>query len=152
MVVQMFKRRKLGKTNYNKRLKLCKSGITRLVVRKTNTQVIAQLANFHKDGDIVLTTVNKFNLKKLGLKNFKNKKAAYIIGLLIGKKAKELGIKKCILDMGLHTPTKGNFAFYVANGASKFIDIKHPEVPELQFNDDEKKILKVVLNGMDSKN
>jgi len=112
------KRRRRSKTNYKKRLRLLKSGRPRLVVRKTNTKIIAQIVDYKPDGDKVITTTYSSDLSKLGWKgSYKNTPAAYLTGLLVAKKAKELKVGKVILDIGLHTPVKGSLVLSVAKGA-----------------------------------
>ncbi len=100
-----FRRRKEGKTNYRKRLALLKSGMPRLVARKTGKHVIAQVIEFDPEGDKTLVHVNSRQLEKFGW-NFgkKNLPAAYLTGLLAGIKAKEKGIKKAVLDIGFAIP------------------------------------------------
>ena len=113
-----YRRRRLCKTNYKKRLLLLKSGKPRLVVRKTNTKLIAQIVKYEHDGDVVVTSASSADLVKLGWKGAtKNIPAAYLTGLLIAKKAKEAKIKDVVLDIGLHTPVKGSRVFAVAKGA-----------------------------------
>ena len=112
-----FRRKREGKTNYRKRLNLLKSGLPRLVLRKTNKYIIAQIVNYDPKGDKVLLTINSKVLQKMGWKyGCKNLPAAYLLGLLVGKKAKEMNIKKMILDIGLHRATKGNRLFAVVKG------------------------------------
>ena len=53
-----YKRKREGKTNYKKRLKLLQSRTTRLVIRKSNKHIIAQLTNYYPDGDKVVVGVN----------------------------------------------------------------------------------------------
>ncbi|MCK4439284.1 50S ribosomal protein L18, partial [Candidatus Bathyarchaeota archaeon] len=47
----------------------------------------------------------------------KNVPAAYLLGLLAGKKAKAAGVEHAILDMGLKRATAGNKVFAVVKGA-----------------------------------
>ncbi|MCF7866542.1 50S ribosomal protein L18 [Candidatus Woesearchaeota archaeon] len=112
-----FRRKRDGKTNYKKRLSLLKSRENRLAIRKTNTQIILQIIKYETDGDKPIVTVQSSQLKKLGWKySFKNLPAAYLAGLLLAKKAKEKGIKKAILDMGLQSPKKGNKIYSALKG------------------------------------
>lgn len=112
------KRRRLGLTNYRKRLKLVKSGMPRLVVRKTNRYIIAQIVESRKGGDLTITSVTSKELSKYGWKaGFKNTPAAYLTGLLLATKSKERGVKDAILDIGLQRPVKGCRAFAVLKGA-----------------------------------
>ncbi|MHA1743842.1 MAG: 50S ribosomal protein L18 [Candidatus Heimdallarchaeota archaeon] len=113
-----FKRRRLGKTNYKKRLKLLLSKKPRLVVRRSLNYIRAQIVEFSKQGDKTIAEASSKELKKLGW-NFAtdNLPAAYLTGLLIGKKAQEKGIKEAILDAGLYTSTPGNRIYAVVKGA-----------------------------------
>jgi len=112
------KRQRKGLTNYYKRIKLVKSNLPRLVVRKTNRYIITQIILSKAGGDHTYLTVTSKELSKYGWKDsFKNTPAAYLTGLLIGIKSKKIGINKAILDIGLHKPTKGSKVFAVAKGA-----------------------------------
>ncbi len=111
-----FKRRRLGKTDYQKRLRLLSSGKPRLVVRKSLNYITAQIIQFDKKGDKTLAGVTSRQLKKLGWKfACDNLPAAYLTGLLIGKNAGK--IKEAILDAGLYQSTKGNKIYAVVKGA-----------------------------------
>ena len=62
-----FKRRKEGKTDYQNRLKMLKSGRPRLVVRKSLRYITAQVIEFTPKGDKTLVSATSKELKKLGL-------------------------------------------------------------------------------------
>lgn len=113
-----FKRRRLGKTDYKRRLQLLLSKKPRLVVRKSLKYIRAQIIEFDKSGDKTLVAASSQELKKLGW-NFAcdNLPAAYLTGLLIGKKALQKNIKDVVLDIGLYPSTKGNRIYAVAKGA-----------------------------------
>lgn len=114
----IYKRKKTGKTDYKKRLKLLKSRKLRLVIRKSLTQTTAQIVQYGDEGDKVLVAASSSELKTFGWKmNTSNIPAAYLTGLLIGKKAKDHKIKEAILDIGLNTPTKGSKIFAALKGA-----------------------------------
>ncbi|MET1124732.1 MAG: 50S ribosomal protein L18 [Archaeoglobaceae archaeon] len=123
------RRRREGKTNYRKRLKLLLSRKPRLVVRITNRRVIAQVVEYHPDGDRVLVGVDSSMLTKYGWKgDLNNTPAAYLTGLLVGKRAVEKGIREAVLDIGLHTPTRGSRVFAVLRGAVEAgMQIPHSE-------------------------
>ena len=77
-----FKRKRQGRTNYKKRLTLLKSKKLRLVVRKTNKQILIQIVKYEPDGDKIICGVNSSSLKKQGWKygsfsNFSNYKAYF---------------------------------------------------------------------------
>lgn len=113
-----YRRKREGKTNYKKRLELLKGRQNRLIVRRTNTQIIIQIAQYNPDGDKILLTTQSTELKKLGWNHsFKNTPAAYLAGLLTAKKAKEKKIQNAILDLGLQTPLKGNKLYATLKGA-----------------------------------
>jgi large subunit ribosomal protein L18 len=113
-----FRRRREGKTNYTKRLKLLLSRKPRLVVRKSLKYITAQIIKFDEKGDITITSFTSKNLKKLGW-NFScdTVPAAYLTGLMIGKKAREKNIEEAILDLGLYRSTKGSRIYAVVKGA-----------------------------------
>lgn len=113
-----FRRRREGVTNYYKRRKLILSGKPRLVVRKTNRYIIAQIVKAEPRGDVTLVAAHSGELRKYGWKaGTKNTSAAYLLGLLIGFKALKRGITEAILDIGLHRATPGARVFAVAKGA-----------------------------------
>lgn len=113
-----FKRRRLGKTDYQQRLQLLSSKKPRLVVRKTSKYIIAQIVEFNTKGDKTILSANSRALKKLGW-NFScdNLPAAYLTGLAIGKSTKQKNIEEVSLDVGLSRSTKGNKIYAVAKGA-----------------------------------
>ena len=70
-------------------------------------------------------------LRKLGWKHHcGNIPAAYLAGLLLGKKALEKKINDAVLDMGLQTSTKGNRIYAFLKGVlDAGINVPHsPEV------------------------
>ncbi|MBS3166120.1 50S ribosomal protein L18 [Candidatus Woesearchaeota archaeon] len=102
-----YRRKREQRTDYPKRLKSLLSGKLRLVVRFTNQRVIGQLVEFTPVGDKVVSAVDSFALKQQGWKySCKNIPAAYLTGLLLGKKAKAKGFSEAILDTGLCYPMK----------------------------------------------
>lgn len=112
-----YRRKREGRTNYKKRLNLLKGNTDRLIIRKTNTKIILQVASYHPDGDKVLVTVHSSALRKLGWKHScKNIPAAYLAGLLLAKKATSKKISKVILDLGLTSPLKGSKIFSALKG------------------------------------
>lgn len=112
------RRRRQGLTDYRKRLALVKSGVERLVVRKTNRRVIVQLVKSKAGGDNTLITVSSEVLKKYGWKgSFKSVPAAYLTGLLAGKKALEKGLSRAIVDIGLFRSVKGSRLYAAVKGA-----------------------------------
>ncbi|MBR9698891.1 50S ribosomal protein L18 [Candidatus Woesearchaeota archaeon] len=112
------RRKREGKTDYRRRLKILLSGKPRLVIRKSLKEITAQLITYVDKGDKVLTTVRSGSLKKYGwLYNYRNLSSAYLLGMLIAKKAKELKINEAILDIGLHKSVPGSRIYAVLKGA-----------------------------------
>ncbi|MEM2937429.1 MAG: 50S ribosomal protein L18 [Candidatus Bathyarchaeia archaeon] len=113
-----YRRKREGKTNYRKRKATVISGKPRLVVRGTLKNVTAQIVVAKPHGDEILVSAHSREL----LKNYGwraprgNLSAAYLTGLLCGLKAKAKGIKEAILDIGLHSPSKGSRVFAVLKG------------------------------------
>lgn len=113
-----FRRRREKKTDYRKREALLKSGLPRMVVRKTNRQVIVQFFEFDPAGDKCIVSVDAKKLKKISGWEMKcNSWSAYLAGLLAGKEAIKNGLKKFVLDIGRQTPTKGAIVFAALQGA-----------------------------------
>ncbi len=113
-----FKRRREGKTDYKQRLALLRSGGHCLVVRKSLNYITAQITDFDKSGDKVLVATTSKELKKLGW-NFAcdNLSAAYLTGLLIGKKSLDKKIASAVLNAGLYASVKGSRIYAVVKGA-----------------------------------
>jgi len=110
------KRRRKKKTNYRKRLALIKSGKTRLVIRKSLSNISVQFINYKTEGDETIVSAFSTELKKFGWNRTGNLPAAYLTGLLAGKRAKDKKIGEAILDLGLHTPTKGSRLYAALKG------------------------------------
>jgi len=112
-----FKRKISGKTNYRKRLKLLLANKPRLVVRKSLKSILAQVVEYGEKGDKILVSAHSSELKKYGYDGNKgNIPSAYLVGLLIGGKAKKKGVKELILDIGLQNSVKGSRIYSVLKG------------------------------------
>lgn len=126
---EKYKRERERRTNYKKRLAILKSGKTRLVVRKSLKNIVAQLIEFHPEGDKTVLAVSSRELLKHGWKASKsNIPAAYLTGLLLGKKAQEKKIKQAVLDIGMQPCVKWSRIFAVVKGAvDAGLDIPHSD-------------------------
>ena len=112
------RRKKQGKTNYKKRLRLLLSGKPRLVVRKSLNNIWMQVVEYTPTGDKVVLTAHSKELKKLGWEMCcSNMPSAYLTGLLLGKKAAEKKVGECVLDIGLYPSIKGNRIYAAVKGA-----------------------------------
>ena len=113
-----FRRKKQGKTDYKKRLRLLLSGKPRLVVRKSLKNIWMQVVEYTPGGDKITVTAHSKELKKLGWNiGCSNLPSAYLTGLLLGKKAAEKKIGGCVLDIGLYPSIKGNRIYAAVKGA-----------------------------------
>ena len=112
-----FRRRREGKTDYGRRLALLKSRLPRLVVRKTNRYLIAQIVAWGEKGDTTLASATSKALEAFGFAGKANTPSAYLTGLLCGTKAKAKGVGEIVFDAGMHAPTKGSVVFAVLKGA-----------------------------------
>jgi large subunit ribosomal protein L18 len=113
-----FRRRRTGRTHYGKREKLIASGAARFVVRPSNKHLAAQVVQAKPDGDLIIAGAHSSELKEFGWKApCGNLPAAYLTGLLAGKRARAKGVSDVILDIGLHSRDAGSRLFAAAKGA-----------------------------------
>ena len=112
------RRRLEARTNYHQRLRLLKSGKPRLVARKSNRHIRAQLILTGPQGDETIASATSEDLAEYGWEApTGNLPAAYLTGLLAGKRAMEAGLESAVLDIGLNTATPGSKVFAVQEGA-----------------------------------
>lgn len=110
-----YRRKREGKTDYKKRMKLLLGSKPRLVVRKSNKNISVQIIEFHPTGDKVIAHASSAELTKLGWKGHNaNTSAAYLVGMLLAKKAKKV---TCVLDLGQYTSVKASVLYALAKGA-----------------------------------
>lgn len=113
-----FRRRREGKTDYYSRMKLLLSEKPRMVVRKTNRQIIVQLVEAELDGDRTLVAAYSSELSALGYKgSTANTPAAYLTGMLFAAKAMKAGYEEGVLDIGLNRASVGARVFAALKGA-----------------------------------
>ena len=112
------RRRREGRTNYHQRLRLLKSGETRLVARTSNRQARAQLVTLGDEGDDTEASARSNELAEFGWEApTGNLPAAYLTGYLAGRRGLEAGVERAVLDIGLNTATPGAKVFAVQEGA-----------------------------------
>jgi large subunit ribosomal protein L18 len=111
-------RRRLAATNYKRRIALLKSGLPRIVVRKSNRNVIVQAITYGPKGDSVIASAESRELRKLGWPSRANIPTAYLTGLLLAKKGKASIKNEAVLDIGLYKPVKSSVAFAGGKGAA----------------------------------
>ncbi len=121
------RRRREVRTDYHQRLRLLKSGKPRLVARKSNKHVTAQLIVPGTDGDETIASAHSSDLAEYGWEApTGNIPAAYLTGLLAGQRALANDTEQAVLDIGLNTATEGSKVFAVQEGAiDAGIEIPH---------------------------
>jgi large subunit ribosomal protein L18 len=112
------RRHRERKTDYRLRLKLLRSKKPRIVVRKSLKAIRVQFVEYNPQGDrILVSAISNELVKEYGWKfSASNTPAAYLTGLLAGKRAKEKGIEQGVLDIGLSHPTVGGTVFATLKG------------------------------------
>ena len=125
-----FRRRRQGKTDYRTRLALLKGGQTRVVVRRSNTNVIVQFVDYTETGDVIVAQAQARELPELGYKAAgDNSPSAYLTGRLAAKRAKEAGVGEGVLDIGRATPHTGGVLFAALKGVvDGGVEVPHGEV------------------------
>ena len=127
------RRRREHKTNYLRRIKLLKSGKPRIIFRRTNKYFIAQYIVSNEAQDKVEMGINSKHLLKYGWPeefkgSLKSTPAAYLTGLLIGKKIIKLKLESPIVDFGmLRTFHKSKNYGFLKGIIDAGIEIKHKE-------------------------
>jgi large subunit ribosomal protein L18 len=112
-----FRRKREGRTNYKKRLRLLLSRKPRIVIRRFLDNILVQVVDYSEKGDNVLLSVSSRELIKKGWKAHRgNIPAAYLTGLLCAKKCLAKKIKEGIVDIGMQTSVKGSSLYAVVKG------------------------------------
>lgn len=124
------RRRNEAKTDYKARFSMLKSEKPRLVIRKTNRYILAQIIESDIAQDKVIQRVSSKDLLQKGWPkekagSLKSLPAAYLTGFLLAKGFKGK-TKAVILDIGLNRNVKGSRIFAVLKGAvDGGLNIKH---------------------------
>ena len=152
------RRRLEAKTDYKSRILLLKSGKNRLIIRRTNRYIVAQIVSSALAQDKVITGATSKDLISKGWpeKNkgsLKNLQAAYLTGFLLGKKSKDK-VKEVILDMGMHRNIQKSRLYSCLKGlADSGVKVNYsekatPTLEDLEKNKDFKEIFKKVKEGI----
>lgn len=111
------RRRREGRTNYYKRRDMLKSNRIRLVIRKSTNNITVQFVKALPDGDATLSATTTYHLTNFGWDITKgNIPAAYLVGYLAGKKARNANIDNAILDLGVQTSQSGSRIYATLKG------------------------------------
>ena len=124
-----FRRKREGRTDYQKRLRLILSEKPRLVVRKTSNHITANVVKQDPMGDKTIASGHSSNLRKYGWNGgTSNIPAAYLTGFICAQEAIKKGIKEAVLDIGLVPPIRKSKIFSVLKGAlDAGMDIPHSD-------------------------
>lgn len=124
------RRRRKGITDYKKRLRLLRSHKTRIVIRKSNKHIRVQFVEYDETGDKIICSAISKELE--GKYNWKHSTsstpAAYLTGLIAGKKASKEKIDEGVLDIGRQVPTKAGVLFAAVKGVvDAGVDVSYDE-------------------------
>lgn len=139
------RRREERKTDYKARFALLKSEKPRLVVRKTNRYIIAQIVVSDIAQDRVIVAANSKELLSKGWPkeksgSLKSLPAAYLTGFLVVKKLKTK-IGEVVLDIGLQRNTPYSRLYAALKGAiDAGLKVPHdpsvlPDIKRIQANE-----------------
>jgi large subunit ribosomal protein L18 len=99
--VHTLKRIRTHKTNYRKRQALLISKQNFVTIKITNQNLVAQVLKPEISGDRVKVSTHSRELRRHGWKGSLNSlPACFLVGILLGRKALEKGVKNAILYIG----------------------------------------------------
>ena len=112
------RRRRENKTDYKLRKGLLESGVSRIVVRRTNKYFILQAVESVESQDKIKFSVTSRDLIKVGWDkkmsgSLKSIPAGYLTGIMLAKK---IGKGKFIIDLGMARTLAGSRVFAVVRG------------------------------------
>lgn len=112
------RRHRQGRTDYRRRLRLLRGRKIRIVVRKSIKNTRVQFIDYFSSGDkVVVCSLSDELVQKYHWKySTATTSAAYLTGLLAGKRAVEKGITEGVFDIGRSIPTKGSKMFAALKG------------------------------------
>jgi large subunit ribosomal protein L18 len=112
-----FRRKREGKTDYRKRVRLLLSQKSRIAVRTSGRHCLVQLLEYRPEGDRVIVSAHSNELKKHGWRGAtSNLPALYLTGYLCGLKMIQKGRKEAILDVGLAKLVRGSKIYGALKG------------------------------------
>lgn len=162
LIKVQFRRRRESRTNYSSRAKKLYGGTARLVVRRSNRYLLAQVVTSERAQDKVIFTATSKELVEYGwpeTMSIKNLAAGYLLGTLVAVKAKKSKVEKAVLDLGLFRSTKGSRLYAIVKGAvDAGFDIPHsaeilPPMERIDRKDSKVKVdIKKIKENILSKN
>lgn len=124
-----FRREREGKTDYKTRLALLKSKKPRFVIRISNKNIVCQIVEHKKEGDVILASASSKELRDFGWdKANTNLPSAYLVAYLCAKKAGSKKVTTAVLDIGFRDVVAASKPFASLKGAlDGGLDIPHDE-------------------------
>lgn len=115
------RRKRENKTDYGIRMKLLKSGVPRIVFRKSNRYIIAQYVISNEARDSIVTGTTSNILLKHGWPedmkgSLKSIPASYLTGFFFGRKITEKKLETPIIDIGMIRSVNKNRVFSFIKG------------------------------------
>ncbi|MEM3403873.1 MAG: 50S ribosomal protein L18 [Nitrososphaeria archaeon] len=115
--VEVYRRRRKGKTDYRLRKRLVVSRLPFVSIRISNKNVLVQLVKAGPNGDTILGSIFSKQLQKLGWPfSKKSLPACYLCGLMLGSKMKDKVNSKVVIYMGVKPYITGSRASAVIKG------------------------------------
>ncbi len=113
-----YRRLRERRTDYRLRKELLKSGKPLFIVRRSSKYITISISSPAVGGDKTIFSISsKILAKKYKWIELKNIPAAYLTGLLAGKKALEMDIQEAIINLGVAWSKKASIPFAAAMGA-----------------------------------
>ncbi len=112
-----FARREEGRTNYVKRLAFLKNPLPRAVIRKSTNHIQVQFVSSTNGADKIIASAHTNELKKFLYNGHTgNIPAAYLVGVLAGKRFAARKQGETIIDIGIQAPILGTRLFAAVKG------------------------------------
>lgn len=127
------RRRREGKTDYSRRIRILNGGVPRIIFRKSNKYITAQYITSREAQDKIEIGFTSKDLLGYGwpkefLGSLKSVPASYLTGLLIGKEVITKKMKQPIIDFGMIRNVHKSRAYAFLKGVvDAGIKINHPE-------------------------
>jgi large subunit ribosomal protein L18 len=115
--IEIFRRRREGKTDYHLRKKIVISRLPFIAIRVSNKNILLQVIKASTKGDTVIESVHSRQLLKFGWPfSRKSISASYLCGLILGLRTKEEVNSKVIVYMGVEPYISGSRAAAAIKG------------------------------------
>ncbi|MGQ9780914.1 MAG: 50S ribosomal protein L18 [Nitrososphaeria archaeon] len=115
--IQVYRRRREGKTDYRLRKKVVASRLPFVTIRVSNKNVLLQVIRAEPSGDVALGSVQSRQLQKFGWPfSRKSIPACYLCGLMLGLRVKDKVGSRAVVYMGVEPYIVGSRAAAAIKG------------------------------------